>query len=589
MKNILSKIQKPNLKNTAQKLKGAGEKFKSLNTKKKILVIAALVLVICLIVWGIKAIIPNEKKVGTITAKAEYGDVVNVIEGTGTIEAINQYEIKAMATGDILEDFFEEGDVVEKGQLMYKIDTADIDNNISRAENSVEKARMSYSQSLDAVSNLTIQAPFDGVITGLYIKRGDDINQGTKVCDIINKDVMKLKIKFNDNDAENLYVGQSATVNLESSFTTLIGKVTSVSSGAVVHNGVLVRNVEIEVNNPGTVMPGDRATALVGNYACNSAGTLEYLNSQTIYAKASGEVYSVPVVEGDRVKAGNVIARLESDQTTNSATQSRLSLTDAQLSLDNYYDQMDNYNVTAPISGNVVQKNIKAGETIDNSNNSTVMAIIADLSTLVFEMSIDELDVNSIAEGQRVTITADAVPGKTFEGYVDNVSIVGTSSNGVTSYPVKIVVENGTEEGLIPGMNVSASIEIESRENVLRVPVSAVRRGNMVYVKGGTDAEVKEDTPKSENIKNDKAMEKMTEDVPSGYKAVRVETGLTDANYVEIVNGLNEGDEVLLPDITSGLQTMQEKMQGMMSGGGMPMGGGMPSGNRQQGGGSMPR
>ena len=164
MKKILSKIKKPNFKNVAQKLKTSGEKFVNLSAKKKVLVIVALMLIICFIVWGIKAIIPDKKNTGTITAKAEYGDVVNVIEGTGTIEAINQYEIKAMATGDILEDFFEEGDVVEKGQLMYKIDTADIDNNISRAENSVEKARMSYNQSLDAVSNLTIQAPFDGVI-----------------------------------------------------------------------------------------------------------------------------------------------------------------------------------------------------------------------------------------------------------------------------------------------------------------------------------------------------------------------------------------------------------------------------------------
>ena len=229
------------------------------------------------------------------------------------------------------------------------------------------------------------------------------------------------------------------------------------------------------------------------------------------------------------------------------------------------------------------------------------MAIIADLSTLIFEMSIDELDVSSITEGQRVVITADALPGKTFNGYVDNVSIVGTSSNGVTSYPVKIVVENGTEEGLIPGMNVSASIEIESREDVLRVPVSAIRRGNMVYVKGKADSKTGEGMPNGENgktAKTDKSMNKMADDVPAGYTAVRVEVGLSDSEFTEIVSGLNEGDEVLLPDITSGLQTMQEKMQGMMNGGGMPMGGGMPgggmpggmsSGNRQQGSGGMQR
>ena len=298
---------------------------------------------------------------------------------------------------------------------------------------------------------------------------------------------------------------------------------------------------------------------------------------------------------------------------------------DAQVSLQDQYDKLENYSITAPISGKVIQKTMKAGEKLDNSTTKTSMAIIADMSTLVFEISVDELDISDIAEGQEVEITADALEGHTFSGYVDNVSIVGTAQNGVTSYPVKVVVNDGEASGLIPGMNVNASIVVESRENVLTVPLSAVNRGNLVYVKKNgsgknkTSEEVQapeerngtpvmnresgetanEEKPENnmpipgnaENVQDtvpkdaQKAVEKMQKNIPDGFEAVRVEVGLSDDNNVEIISGLSEGDIVLLSDKTSSSSNNQNEMGGM-PGGGMPGGGGgMPGGGMPAGGG----
>jgi HlyD family secretion protein len=103
------------------------------------------------------------------------------------------------------------------------------------------------------------------------------------------------------------------------------------------------------------------------------------------------------------------------------------------------------------------------------------------MSSLVFDMSIDELDVGSVKAGQEVTITADALEGKTFTGYVDKVNIKGTTSNGVTTYPVTVYIKDA--DGLLPGMNVNASIIVQSSENVLAIPVSAISRGNTVLLK----------------------------------------------------------------------------------------------------------
>ena len=104
------------------------------------------------------------------------------------------------------------------------------------------------------------------------------------------------------------------------------------------------------------------------------------------------------------------------------------------------------------------------------------MAVLYDMSTLTFEMKIDEKDINKIQVGQEVTITADAVEGVTFSGVVDTVNINGTTVSGQTNYPVTVVIDDAKD--LKPGMNVSADIIVERAGTVLCVPVDAVNRGS---------------------------------------------------------------------------------------------------------------
>ena len=133
-----------------------------------------------------------------------------------------------------------------------------------------------------------------------------------------------------------------------------------------------------------------------------------------------------------------------------------------------------------------------------------------------------------------------------------------------------------------------AQNSVESADDVVAVPVSAVNRGNIVYVKGDKTEE------------NDKA--------PDGYRSVKIETGINDTSYIEVKSGLNEGDEIKGANSASGnetsgtadAQTQTGGMPGMgggmpgggmpgggMPGGGMP-GGGMPGGGASRGGGGMP-
>ncbi len=602
---------------------------KTLSISKKII---AAVLVVIIAAGGFFIYSGRGSKTSSelITSRVTRGDINSVIEGTGTIEAINQYEVTSLAKGDITADYFEEGDYVTKGQLLYEIDSSSVSSNIAKAESSVEKAQMTYDQAVEDASNLYIKSDVAGVITELNVKKGDQVSNGMTVAKVVDKDNLILNITFNTEDAKKLYIGQGASVSLENSFTEVYGNVSRIASGSTVNSfGVAVTNVEIYVRNPGSIVPGQKATAIVGDYACNDAGTFEYKNESTITAKASGKVASLSHKTGDSVSYGETLVVLQSGSTNSNVRSSKLSLDDAKLSLKDSKESLDDYRITAPIDGKVIEKDVKAGEKLDQNSAST-MAIIADLSTLVFEMSIDELDISSIEVGQKVDITADAMEDKTFTGYVSNISIVGTSAQGVTSYPVKVTIENGEESGLIPGMNVTGDIVVESVSNVLRVPVSAVRRGNFVIVKddgtvpdnksdrgnggepqgakldGHPDADGNAKLPEGKESSSlfgvigqtayaaDETPSDMTDEekskartenmkkqlyVPDGYTVVQVETGLSDDTFIEIKSGLSEGQTVLLPDTSSDSSDSNNQQQGMMpGGGGMPSGGGMPGG-----------
>ncbi len=555
------------------------------------------------------------------TATATMGSVTQVIEGEGTIE-VDRYSATSLVKGEIIACYIEEGDYVEKDQVLYEIDSGDMENSITRAENSLESAQDNYESVLEDIEELNITAPISGVIKEMLVENGDQVGNGTPIAEIIDSSTLKLKISFLQWDAEKMNVGDNAEVTVSSTGERLPGRVTKISTGALVNSdGVAVSNVEIQVNNPGALMPGSRATAMVGDFACSDSGTFEYMASETVTAKQSGKIRNLAFDTADKIVMGERIATIENTTLKNSLKSAENQLENARLSLDDLYDTLDNYKIKSTIAGKVIQKNSKVGDKIDNTNSQTVLAVVSDPSELSFEMIVDELDIAQIQEGQKVRISAEALPGKFFSGYVDNVSEIGTASNGVTTYPVKIIIEAEEDSGLIPGMNIDAVITIASRENVLTVPNSAIQRGNIVYVKEGSPSlenkgsekaseqeETKSRDEQPEGMKkpegtsagekpegmqrpegvpsgkgqsggNNAALERMQKNAPEGFVAVQVQVGLSDENNIEILSGLVEGDIVAVQE-----EKTSQFGFGMM--GGMPMmGGGMPGGGARPGGG----
>lgn len=542
-------------------MKGSEGKTRKPLSKKQIIIISAAVAVAAAVaVFAVVKKSSKKKSDGeTATARVTRGSISRVLEGSGTLEAIDQYEVSALVSGDVTADFFEEGDMVSKDQVLYKIDASSIEKNIDKAQNALSQSKMSYSEAVEAYGDLTVSAPCKGVIKTLYIKNGDDIKTGDRVCDIVDSDTMTLEIKFLSSQAGGIYSGQAANIEMTGGGGSYMGTVKTVSSGSTVNSlGVPVTNVEISVTNPGAITTGDTATAVVGGTACAEPGTFKYYHEETVTAKASGKVRNLSLIEGDRVSAGRTILTIESSSVSNQVKKSALSVSDAELSLKGLQDDLDQYSISSPIAGKVIQKTVKAGDKVASQQGSTSMAVIADLSALTMTMNIDELDISSVKVGQDVEVTADALENQVFHGVVNKVSVIGTSQNGVTTYPVEVLLSDVENTDLIPGMNVSATIVLEKKDDVLLIPTTAVKRGNKVKMLG------------------------------SGEE-VEIETGIDDGTQVEVLSGLSEGDQVEIADVpTKSIEdTMMQGMQGGMGGErGMPGGDGAPSEGGPSGGAS---
>ena len=314
---------------------------------------------------------------------------------------------------------------------------------------------------------------------------GDTVNSGDKLVDLYNDRTMVLKVPFLNTDANQISAGDAAQVQILETYETVSGTVTAVSSmEQTLSGGSVVRMVTIEVGNPGGISTSSTAAATVNGLACSGDGTFTAKLEETVTADHGGEIASMAVEEGSYVHEGATLFTYTQEsaddalQTVQDSLETaEQSVEDAESELENTQDSLEDYEITAPISGQVIVKNTKAGDTLNSGGDSnTAMAIIYDMSALTFDMYVDELDVLDVEVGQKVEVTVDAFEGETFTGQVTNVSLESTSSNGVTQYPVTVQMDEVGD--LLPGMNVNGEIIIDEAENALAIPAQALQRGN---------------------------------------------------------------------------------------------------------------
>lgn len=485
-------------------------------------------------------------------------DIVNSLSSSGTLQPADSYTVSTLVSGEILSDTFEEGDLVEEGQLLYTLDSSDASTSQSQAQNSYAQAQKSYSQ---AVKAKYPTADLTGTVSEVYVKNGDTVNAGTELLTIVGDNNLYINFLFTYADTSDFYVGQTATIFINGMAGTITGTVTAVSSGSTASDtGKMITTVRVKAQNPGLVTSAYTASAVIGSYSSYGNASIEMGESSTITAETSGKVTGMNWLAGDAISSGDQICTITGDSVDNQIDNAQLSLDNAQTSLENAQEKLKDYQITAPISGTVVTKTAKAGDKIEGGSTGTLCTIY-DLSYLEMTMNIDELDIGKVEVGQTVEITADAVEGQTYTGVVTKVSVAGTTTGGITTYPVTVRIDE--TDGLLPGMNVDAEIVLEQESGVLAVPSAAVNRGNTVLITA--------DSPSAVNA--------LDQEAPEGYVYVEVEVGISDESYTQILSGLQEGDKVAYLPTSSGgemgmaMTMMPSGMSGGMSSGGMPSGG----------------
>ncbi len=192
--------------------------------------------------------------------------------------------------------------------------------------------------------------------------------------------------------------------------------------------------------------------------------------------------------------------------------------------------------ITSPVSGTVISKEIEQGQTVAASlQTPTLFTVAEDLSKMQIEANIAEADIGSIKSNMPVTFTVDAYPTDTFNGTVRQIRLSPTEESNVVMYTVVIEVDNSSRK-LLPGMTAFVSIVVQEAFDVLRLPTTALQYKPNAFVRQYLERKKVELKPN----------EVMVYRFEKGHIIpVVFQKGLQDTSWVEVLSGLKKGDRVI--------------------------------------------
>lgn len=553
-----------------------------------------------------------------VLAATTEGTIIQSVSGTGQVSASNQVDLKVKASGNITYLQAAVGQEVKAGTLIAQIDNSDalksirdaeisLENaklsmekllapadasSITQAENSLERAQESrdqaeesltkaYEDGFNSVTNAFLSLPnlMSGLNDLLFGQASGDLqmnvdwyaNQAQYFSD---EKLLSQAIKYKDDACDsydrarqlydqNFIDYKNANRNSSTStIETLI--LESYETTKQIANTVKAANNLIDFIND--QMKQHNLT--VPNFVATHRTTLNsYTNttnsqlSSLLSAKTSIANSKSSIIDANRtiLEKENSLAELKAGADEYDVRSQKLSLEQRQISLTDAYSQLADYYIKAPFDGVIAAVNFKKGDEV--SSASAIATLVT--SQKIAEISLNEVDVAKVAVGQKVTLTFDAISDLSISGEVGEVDALGTVSQGVVSYDVKIVFDT-QDERIKSGMTVSAAIITDIRQNVLTVPSSAVKSsGDVYYVEIFSNATM---TTGNTTI---------TSNTPPEQR--QVEVGLSDDSSTEITSGLTAGDLVVSRTIsgqsnsTTNTSASSQKSLFQQSGGGPMM------------------
>ena len=518
---------------------GWAAKWKDMPKKKRrrlIRRIIALVIVIAAVVGAWWFFLRDKQpEAQVVTDVVSYGSITSTVEGSGLTKAKKSETITLTTAGTVQDVLVTEGQQVTAGTPLFTVDSEAARTAVEKARKDVEGYEKQLRTLQKDIAGLNLAAGYPGkLMETVTLNPGDTITKGQKVAVLADDTRLRLEQYYSYAYEGTIKVGQTMDVSIPSLMTTVKGTVEAVHMvSRITPEGSKLFSVDVLVPNDGalTADMAASATATVNGETVYpyEAGKLAYYRTGDLCSTVNGTVISSDLVDYLQVKEGQVLVRIDGEDSESEIFSVQQSLEEAQKALETARKNLDNCNAVAPIDGTVIGLGIQAGQEIEA--NTTVLTI-ADTSTIVVDATVDERNVSYVKPGMMVTIDQW---GTTFEGIVESVSLNSKAENGVASYPMVISVDN-VDGTLMTGSYINYSLVASENDNCLVVPIQCVKSVPMEDGSTGDVVFVQGDRP-------DNAIDLSVpvEGVPEGFWAVPVETGISDTYNVEIKSGVEEG------------------------------------------------
>ncbi len=473
-----------------------------------------------------------------VTAKAEKGTIVASVSGTGQVSDVNQIDLKAKASGDIVYIGAKNGDQVGAGALIIEIDPSDAQKAVRDADASLTSAKLAlekfkitnseanlsadalkaYNDGFSAVSDTFLDLP--SIVTGV-----EDILDETALSDNAAGIVSSTARDYRTKAESSYFLANSSFKKSREAYTAL-----SINSPkADIEN--IIKQTYI-------------TTQILSDTLKNMITFVDYMSEHSSSGSAFSQEQSslttyINTVNGHQtalLAAGtNIENTKDTSQNTDLDLQSaELAVTQKENALVDAKDKLADYFLRAPYAGTIAGLDLKKGDSV---STSTAVASLVTPKQLAL-ISLNEVDVAKIKVGQKATLTFDAIPDLTISGEVTEIDPIGTVSQGVVTYDVKINFD--TEDSRVKtGMSVSAAVITDMKQDVLEVPNSAVKsQGGQHYVEM-FDAPL---VPPTDGLIGSISL--------IAPNKVPVEIGISNDSATEIISGINEGDEIVTRTIS---------------------------------------
>lgn len=559
---------------------------------KKVLIIGSTFIVLAFMITGFTACGKKEAIASQKTAVAKSGDFVIKIGASGNLESLLSVEVKSNVEGEIEKLYVEDGVTVEEGQVLIQIDDEQIREEMKQAEANVSasKAQMEQSkrsltikgkqldsdlqQQIDSVSQAQTSYNVAKATTQQQISQQETSIQNTK--ESVEQDKISLrqaeislkqaeltlselekaeavaKVEMDNADAEikrsqklyeDKYISKKALEDAQAAHLNAVSRYESAQKRFLSQKETIKSQKE-------SVDMRKRAVQMRGTTLKYEEQNLELLK-QTRAAQEEQSLTQLRIAER-RLKQleGNI--EDEKDITRFSLKSAEASLLRVQSTLNNQKERLGWTTITAPMSGIVINLQVEEGEIVTSGRSafsqSPPLMEIVDLSQMVVTTSINEVDMEKLSLKQKAEIRLRAYPDRSYKGEVREISPSGQPRDNIIYFEVVVAVLGSPEE-LRPGMTADVDIIVVERKDVLLLPIEAVKtdrgsggRGRGQGGSSGRPSSKQHYVMLAQGNKNDSSDNKDAK----GEKT-SVEVGEQNDMFMEILGGLAEGDEILIP------------------------------------------